>query len=71
MFLKVIEKIRKQPLHVRRQVMILTTIVIVMLITLAWAVGFVLIQIVFKEPSAPGSGFEMPDFPDVSLPFMK
>jgi len=54
MFLDTLEKIRKQPLAVRQQVMFLVTLVAVMIVTVLWAVGYFLTSTVFKEPTTQG-----------------
>lgn len=56
MLIDLIEKVRKQPLAVRQQVMVLITLVSAMVITLIWAVGYYLTSDIFREkPAAPAT----------------
>lgn len=42
MLFEFIEKLRKEPLSVRRQVVFLVTIILVMLVTVIWAIATIL-----------------------------
>jgi hypothetical protein len=55
MLLDSLEKIRKQPLEVRRQVMFLVTIVVAMVVTVLWALGYFLTSELFYPEAAKDS----------------
>ena len=69
MIFKLIEHIRKEPIEVRRQVVVLVTLVAVMLVTLVWAGGwFVMLTYFSPHPSGAASDAAPASAPTDSAP---